>query len=124
MKAAWRVRITREALTKKSIIRCFDVRDFNSQHSALTLFLLTVHWLKSINDGERLSDYLLAEFMDLMSKVSISTVEASAIWQDGENSHMASTLGSGVRLTTKSNTWSSISYDGPIVTKGVVGLLG
>eukprot|EP00971_Amphidinium_carterae_P179327 3557029-Amphidinium_carterae.1 len=101
--AAWRARCTNAATASSAVddmsLRCFDCSDFNSQHSALTLFMLTAGWWRQVPQSKE-EGLAMAELFDMLSWVVMSGVNVNIRWEKGANSVALSTLGSGIRWTT------------------------
>lgn len=113
---AWHVRITLTAMEAPELeyaLRCFDFTDFNSQHTALLLTVLYIGWAARIPESRRQGEGF-EDFERLSAWIGLAQLNAHALWESGEHTTLNATLSSGVRLTTESNTWASMAYDGPI----------
>lgn len=95
--------------------RCWDYSNFNTQHSLLQQFFWHTCWANTL-DPETKATYPVGKpAQDAFSYVSLAVVRSTIIWQDGSISVKFSGLDSGQKLTTEGNTWSGITYDGPLL---------
>jgi hypothetical protein len=112
---AWRQRSSvAGARFRLWIDRCWDYANFNAQHSILQNFLWHVLWYDAVGPELQRAYPSAKVWYEAISYCGLAALRKTLIWQDGKFSVQMSGLNSGERLTTEGNTWSSVSYDGPL----------